>query len=58
MWTFVMNHSAETGLVLFLVCFAAITLFAATRTSRQLESWAKLPLGSNGTDDPREEETR
>ena len=56
MWTFVMNHSAETGLILFFVCFAAIAMFAATRTRRQLESWAHLPLASNDRNDTREKE--
>lgn len=51
MWHFVINHSAEMGLVLFFVCFAAIAIFAATRTRRQLDHWARLPLGSNNTDD-------
>ena len=44
---FILNHSAETGLVLFFVCFAAIALFAATRTRGQLDGWARLPLGNN-----------
>jgi len=55
MWNFVLTHSTETGLVLFLLCFAAITLFAATRSPQQLDGWAKLPLGSRDSDDARDE---
>jgi hypothetical protein len=58
MFHFIMNHSAETGLILFFVCFAAIAIFAATRTRRQLENWSHIPLDSTGHDDANEQEEK
>lgn len=53
-----MNHSAETGLLMFVVCFAAIGIFAATRSHGQLDDWSRIPLGSNSSDDATEKEAK
>jgi len=44
MFTFVMHHSAEVGLILFLVIFFLVLFFAMTRTRKELDGWASLPL--------------
>ena len=51
MFNFILTHSAETGLILFFLCFAAIAVFAATRTAKQLDGWARLPLATHDLDD-------
>jgi cbb3-type cytochrome oxidase subunit 3 len=43
----VTTHSAETGLVLFVICFAAITIYAITRTRNELDRWSDLPLNDS-----------
>jgi hypothetical protein len=44
MFTFLMHHSAEVGLILFLVIFFLVLFFALTRTRKELDGWASLPL--------------
>jgi len=38
------SHSAETGLVLFVISFIAITVYAITRSKKELDRWSDLPL--------------
>lgn len=52
MFTFLMNHSAEVGLLLFLISFFLILFFAMTRTRKELDSWATLPLGGTPSSPP------
>jgi len=44
MFTFLMHHSAEVGLLLFLVSFLLILFFALTRSRGELDRWAEIPL--------------
>ena len=39
---------STVGLLLFLVVFLAVTLYALTRPPQQADQWARIPL----TDDP------
>jgi len=43
-------HSAEIGLVLFVVCFITITIYAMTRSRRELDRWSDLPLSESGSE--------
>lgn len=42
-----LHHSAEIGLLLFLLSFIAILIFALTRTKQDLSHWADLPLDAS-----------
>jgi cbb3-type cytochrome oxidase subunit 3 len=44
MFTILMHHSAEIGLILFLIVFLLVLFFALTRTRKELDNWASLPL--------------
>jgi hypothetical protein len=55
MLNFIMHHSAEVGLLLFLLSFILISVFAITRTRKELDRWASLPLGGSATTDSKQE---
>ena len=40
-------HSAEIGLMLFVLVFVGTTLWAITRTRKQVDHWSSLPLGGS-----------
>ncbi len=56
MLLFLMHHSAEVGLVLFLVSFLMILFIAMTRTQTELDAWASLPLAVTSDALPRQPE--
>ena len=52
------SHSAEIGLLLFVVCFITIAAYAMTRSRTELDRWSGLPLSesdSQATDPTRSE---
>ena len=46
-----MVHWAEMGLVIFVAVFLLTTLWAMTRSRRQIEEWSAIPLNARPTDD-------
>jgi uncharacterized membrane protein len=41
-----MVHWAEMGLVIFVAVFLLTTIWAVTRSKRQIEEWSALPLSA------------
>ena len=50
------THSGEIGLVLFVLVFVGTSLWAITRTRKQLDHWSNLPLGGSDSAGHREME--
>ncbi|MEM9382722.1 MAG: hypothetical protein AAGB93_22400 [Planctomycetota bacterium] len=46
-----LTHFATIGLVLFVFVFLAITAWILSRTKREVDDWARIPL-SGDDDDP------
>ena len=44
-----LGRIGEAGMLLFLVTFVAVTIRAMTRSRNEVEQWANLPLGVNGS---------
>ena len=44
-----LGRVGEAGMLLFLATFVAVTIRAMTRSRRELEQWANLPLQLNET---------
>lgn len=51
-----MMHSAEIGLVLFLLSFVVILAWSVTRSRKDVDHWSSLPLAQTIEKHPAERE--
>lgn len=52
----IMMHSAEIGLVLFLLSFLVILSWSVTRSRKEVDHWSSLPLAQTIERHPAERE--